>query len=69
MSSRALDHGDIVTLLEVVLRNVVCGVTGSDHDCFLALAIALRTRKLGRMTEAISGEGFDTCHGRHILLT
>ena len=68
VSGRALDHGDIITLLEVVLRNIVCGVAGSDHNGFLALAIALRTRKFGRMAEAISSESLDACHGRHVIL-
>jgi hypothetical protein len=65
---RALHHGDLVALFEVVLGNVVGRVAGADDDGFLAFAVFLGAWEVGGVAEAVSGEGLDAFHRGHVFL-
>ncbi|KAI6777340.1 hypothetical protein HG530_001285 [Fusarium avenaceum] len=64
----ALHHGDVVTLLEEVLSNVMSRVARAYDDGLLPLAVVLGSREFRRVTETIALEVGDALHIRHILL-
>ena len=64
----ALHHGHLVALLEVVLRDVVARVAGSDHHSFLALRRRVRAWELGAVADAVAFEVLLSLECRRVLL-
>ncbi|KAK5632278.1 hypothetical protein RRF57_007992 [Xylaria bambusicola] len=68
MSTGSLDHRDVITLFQKVLRNIMGRVARTNYDSFLALAVLPSSRELGRVTQAITFENFDAFYRRLIFL-
>lgn len=55
-SAASLNHRDLVSMLIILLSNVMTGVAGPNHDCFLALRALQRFRELRGMDQTIALE-------------
>ncbi len=67
MRTAALDHGDIVTVLVVVLCNIVGGIRAAYHYSILTFTTRIRWNALefGRVDESIALEGVGSRNERY----